>query len=82
MAVNVELSTDFDGLAAIDHLQAADDLMTAGQLTAAQVAAARWLIASLKVKFKITRRAKGHNEYDKGKACPSFRMQGDVLGAI
>lgn len=50
--------------------------------TAAQVAAARWLIASLKVKFKISRRVKGHNEYDKGKACPSFKMADDILGKI
>lgn len=50
--------------------------------TAMQVAAAKWLIGALKTKFKIKRRAKGHNEYDKGKACPSFSMPTDLLGQV
>lgn len=50
--------------------------------TAGQIAAAKWLLSALKAKFKIRRRARGHNEYDKGKACPSFNMAADVLGAI
>lgn len=50
--------------------------------TAMQVAAARWLIGALKAKFKVKRRAKGHNEYDKGKACPSFNMATDMLGQV
>lgn len=50
--------------------------------TPEQLAAAKWLIAELKRKFKISRRVKGHNEYDKGKACPSFAMPGDVLAQI
>jgi N-acetylmuramoyl-L-alanine amidase len=50
--------------------------------TPEQIAAAAWLIGALKVKFKIKGRAKGHNEYDRGKACPSFNMAADVLGAI
>lgn len=49
---------------------------------AAQMAAAKWLISALKAKYKIKRRTRGHNEYDKGKACPSFNVAADVLGAI
>lgn len=50
--------------------------------TPAQMAAAQWLIRALKEKFKIRRRARGHNEYDKGKACPSFDVARDLLGRI
>lgn len=50
--------------------------------TALQIAAARWLIGALKAKFRIRGRAKGHNEYDAGKACPSFSMKTDILGGI
>lgn len=50
--------------------------------TPEQAAAALWLASELKSKFKIKRRVKGHNEYDKGKACPSFNVANDALGAI
>lgn len=50
--------------------------------TAAQMAAAQWLIGALKSQFKISRRTRGHNEYDRGKACPSFNVGADMLGAI
>lgn len=50
--------------------------------TPAQIAAAAWLITSLKTKFKIKRRVKGHNEYDKGKACPSFNVATDAMAAL
>lgn len=49
---------------------------------AMQIAASQWLIAALKKKFGIKGRAKGHNEYNRGKACPSFNMATDLLGAI
>lgn len=50
--------------------------------TAAQIAATEWLVKALKKKFRITRRVKGHNEYNHGKACPSFNVATDALGAL
>lgn len=50
--------------------------------TALQIAASVWLIKALKAKFKIRGRVKGHNEYNAGKACPSFNVARDLLGGI
>lgn len=50
--------------------------------TAAQIAATEWLVKALKKKFKIRSRVKGHNEYNHGKACPSFNVATDALGAL
>jgi N-acetylmuramoyl-L-alanine amidase len=49
--------------------------------TPQQRASLKWLVRSLKTKYSIHKRAKGHNEYAQ-KACPSFRVQNDALGAI
>lgn len=48
----------------------------------AQKAALVWLCKALKSEYGITKRVKGHNEYDRGKACPSFRMKGDFLATV
>lgn len=50
--------------------------------TPRQVSASHWLISELKAKFKIGRRVRGHNEYNKGKACPSFNVARDPLGGL
>lgn len=50
--------------------------------TSGQMAAAEWLIRTLRAKYRIKRRVRGHNEYDAGKACPSFKMSNDILGAL
>jgi N-acetylmuramoyl-L-alanine amidase len=49
--------------------------------TPQQRASLTWLVSALKTKHGIRKRAKGHNEYAQ-KACPSFRVQSDALGAI
>jgi len=50
--------------------------------TPEQRAAAEWLCGSLKGKFMIKKRIRGHNEYNRGKACPSFKVQNDLMGKI
>ena len=50
--------------------------------TPEQISAALGLVSALKEKFKIGRRVRGHNEYNKGKACPSFNVAKDQLGGL
>lgn len=47
-----------------------------------QVDAIFWLCESLVKKYKIKKPIKGHNEYDTGKACPSFSVKTDPIRAI
>ena len=50
--------------------------------TPEQISAALGLVSALRDKFKIGRRVRGHNEYNKGKACPSFNVAKDQLGGL
>lgn len=49
--------------------------------TAAQRASLLWLVAALKAKHGGIKKVSGHNEYDAGKACPSFDVRKDQLAA-
>ncbi|MCW5722853.1 MAG: N-acetylmuramoyl-L-alanine amidase [Devosia sp.] len=49
--------------------------------TAAQRAALLWLVGQLAAKHKGVRKISGHNEYA-AKACPSFDVRRDPLGAL
>jgi N-acetylmuramoyl-L-alanine amidase len=61
---------------------AADGKRPKDTRNAAQKAALAWLCRSLKSDYAITKRIKGHNEYDRGKACPSFNMNRDFLATL
>jgi len=50
--------------------------------TPQQQASLAWLVSALKTKHRIRRRVRGHNEYDPGKACPSFKVPGDMLALL
>ena len=49
--------------------------------TTKQRAALFWLVKTLKARFNMQGRARGHNEFAK-KACPSFDVAADFLGTI
>lgn len=58
---------------------AADGKTAKDTRTAAQRASMLWLTQELRGKFRAIRTVTGHNQYDKGKACPSFDVRRDPL---
>ncbi len=50
--------------------------------TQEQINATFWLASELVQKFKIKKPIKGHNEYDAGKACPSYKVKNDPIRSL